>query len=148
MLAQFSITCVRVRQVHPDQMSTRRPRNGVPTRSRSPHTWVILEKMEARSDTQNARQADNEEPTSDTPFLLALSTLAVGMLALLAVLVLAGDRGLGGVLPLLAVPLLLILASGVILWYWGAAEAAAGEARDVAERAPTRPQPRQRRKAP
>ena len=108
---------------------------------------MILEKMKARSDTQNARHADNEEPTSDTPFLLALSTLAVGMLALLAVLVLAGDRGLGGVLPLLAVPLLLILASGVILWYWGAAEAAAGEARDVAERARTRPQPRQRRRA-
>jgi hypothetical protein len=81
------------------------------------------------------------------PFLLGLTTLSVGMLSLLVLLVLAGDRGLGGVLPLLAIPLLLILASGFILWNWGAAEAARGDAREAAEPAPTRPQPPPRRKA-
>jgi hypothetical protein len=92
----------------------------------------------ARSDLTKAKRPIGEEPTSDIPFVLGLSMLAFGMLALLAVLVLAGDRGLGGVLPLFALPLVLLAGSAVILGCWALAEAQVAAARAAAFRQASR----------
>ena len=76
------------------------------------------------------------EPTSDRAFLLVISTLGFGMLALLAVLVLAGDWGLVGVLPLFVFPLVLLVGSAGILLRWVLAEAKEAAARERAHAVP------------
>jgi hypothetical protein len=83
-----------------------------------------------RSDNPDARSSIRVEPASDRAFLLVISTLGFGMLALLAVLVLAGDRGLVGVLPLFVLPLVLLVGSAGILLRWVLAEAKQAAARE------------------
>jgi hypothetical protein len=62
-------------------------------------------------------------------FLLMLSGLAVGILALFAVLALAGVEKWTHVLPFVALPLALFFASALLLWHWATAEAQAAAAR-------------------
>jgi hypothetical protein len=84
-----------------------------------------------RSDGPSARRALDEEPTSDTGFLVGISTFGLGMLALLAVLAIAGELGLGGVLPFFVVPLVFLVGSALFLWRWAAAEAQAAALREA-----------------
>jgi hypothetical protein len=77
------------------------------------------------------RHTLDEEPTSDTGFLLGISTFGLGMLALLAVLAVAGELGLGGVLPFFVVPSVLLVGSALVLWRWAAAEAQAAALREA-----------------
>jgi hypothetical protein len=96
-----------------------------------------------RSDNPDARSSLCVEPTSDRAFLLVISTLGFGMLALLAVLVLAGDWGLVGVLPLFVLPLVLLVGSASILVRWVLAEAKQAAAREKVHPVPLRePTPR------
>lgn len=88
------------------------------------------------------------EPTSDSAFLLVISTLGFGMLALLAVLVLAGDWGLVGVLPLFVFPLVLLVGSAGILLHWVLAEAKEAAARERAHTVPVRESRLARSKSP
>jgi hypothetical protein len=83
------------------------------------------------SDGPSARRAFDEEPTSDTGFLVGISTFGLGMLALLSVLAIAGELGLGGVLPSFVVPLVLLVGSALVLWRWAAAEAQAAALREA-----------------
>jgi hypothetical protein len=89
-----------------------------------------------RSDNRDTRSSLRVEPTSDSAFLLVISTLGFGMLALLAVLVLAGDWGLVGVLPLFVFPLVLLVGSAGILVRWVLAEAKEAAARERAHAGP------------
>jgi hypothetical protein len=91
-----------------------------------------------RSDNRDTRSSLRVEPTSDSAFLLVISTLGFGMLTLLAVLVLAGDWGLVGVLPLFVFPLVLLVGSAGILLRWVLAEAKEAAAREEPTRCPFR----------
>ena len=101
-----------------------------------------------RSDNPDARSSLGVEPTSDSAFLLVISTLGFGMLALLAVLVLAGDWGFVGVLPLFVLPLVLLVGSAGILLRWVLAEAKQAAAREKVHPAPGREPTRRARKKP
>src|SRR5688572_22898753 len=83
-----------------------------------------------RSNPSASRPAD-KEPTSDNGLLVGFTTFGFGMLALLAVLAIAGELGLGGVLPFFVFPLVLLVGSFLILWRWGTAEAEAAALREA-----------------
>jgi uncharacterized membrane protein len=82
-----------------------------------------------------------EEPTSDGLFLLVFSGLAVGMLALFAVLALAGVEKWTHVLPFVALPLALFFVSALLLWHWATSEARAAAAREADLASKRRPGP-------
>ena len=73
----------------------------------------------------------------DIVFSLALFALGCGMLALLGVLALADAAGLAAILPFIALPAALFVASAVLAWRWGLREAEAAAVEEVVHRART-----------
>jgi hypothetical protein len=90
--------------------------------------------MKTPFDSRDGRGPVNQEPTSDHAFALAASTLAFGMLTLLAVLALADLVGLTHMLPLVALPLALLAASAFFVWRWATGEAKASAAQEIVHR--------------
>ncbi|MGH3039057.1 MAG: hypothetical protein ACRDLZ_06570 [Gaiellaceae bacterium] len=90
--------------------------------------------MKASSDTREARSRVEHEPTSDRAFALAASALALAMLTLFAVLALVDVVGLARILPFVALPPTLLVASALFLGRWATGEAKASAAREVAQR--------------
>jgi hypothetical protein len=94
------------------------------SRSKRTKSSGILEPMtKRRVDNEAVRGGSRNPVTSDS--LLFLATLAFGfaMLALLGVLALADVVGVARILPFLALPPALFIASAVLLWRWMSAEA-------------------------
>jgi hypothetical protein len=111
--------------------------NGVSARSTLTGSLAILdgEMTQTRSEHHpGSSRTRDEEPTSDKGFLVGFSTFAFGMLALFAVLAIAGELGLGGVLPFFVVPLALFVESFLIFWRWGTAEAETAALREARSR--------------
>jgi hypothetical protein len=90
--------------------------------------------MKTPFDQGDARGRVGQEPTSDNPFALAVSALALAMLTLFTVLILADVVGLIHILPLFALPLGLLVASAFLLWRWATGEAEASAAEEVVHR--------------
>ncbi len=90
--------------------------------------------MKTPLDERDASGRVNQEPTSDNAFALAASALAFAMLTLFAVLALAEVRGLTHILPFLALPPALLVASAFFLWRWATGEAKASATQEVAHR--------------
>jgi hypothetical protein len=83
---------------------------------------------------RDARGRVDQELASDNAFALAASTLALAMLALFAVLVLADVVGLTHILPYVALPPGLLVASAFFLWRWAKDEAETSTAQEVVHR--------------
>jgi hypothetical protein len=90
--------------------------------------------MKTRFYTRDARGRVNQGLTSEKAFALAASALALSMLTLFAVLTLADVVGLTRMLPFVALPPALLVASAFFLWRWATGEAEASAAQQVAHR--------------
>ena len=90
--------------------------------------------MNTPFDSRDRRGLGEQEHTSDNAFALAASTLAFAMLTLFAVLVLADVVGLTHILPFVALPPALLIASAFFLWRWATGEAEASAAQEIVHR--------------
>jgi glycerol-3-phosphate acyltransferase PlsY len=77
-------------------------------------------------DSDAARGGSAEAVTLDSLLFLATSAFGLAMLALLGVLALADVVGVASILPFLALPPVLFIASGVLLWRWTSGREHAG----------------------
>lgn len=84
--------------------------------------------------SRDARGRANQELTSERAFALAASALSLAMLTLFAVLALADVVGLARMLPFVALPPALLVASALFLWRWAMGEAEASAAQQIAHR--------------
>jgi hypothetical protein len=99
-----------------------------------------------RFDNLKAGPSVGKAPHQETALFLAALTFGLAMLSLLAVLALAGVVELTHLLPFYAAPLLLFIASALLLRRWGKGEAAVAAIEEVAHRA-ARPLPPTLRRA-
>jgi hypothetical protein len=73
-------------------------------------------------DNDAARGGSGDAVTPGSPLFLATLAFGLAMLALLGVLALADVVGIARILPFLALPPALFIASAVLLWRWMSAE--------------------------
>jgi hypothetical protein len=79
-----------------------------------------MEATKAKTRTAPAMPQPAVGPTVDGAFIAGFYALALGMLALLGVLAIAGT-GESRVLPFLALPIGLFIAASALFWRWGRA---------------------------
>jgi hypothetical protein len=99
-----------------------------------------------RFDNLKAGPSVGKAPHQETALFLVALTLGLAMLSLLAVLLLADIVELSHILPFFALPLVLFIATALLLRRWGKGEAEAAAIEEVAHRA-SRPPPPTRRRA-
>jgi hypothetical protein len=87
-----------------------------------------------RFDNLEAGPSVGKAPRQETALFLAALTFGSAMLSLLAVLALAGVVELTHLLPFYAVPLLLFIASALLLRRWGKGEAEAATIEELDHR--------------
>ena len=96
-------------------------------------------------DKLKAGRSVGKAPHQETALFVAVLTLGLAMLSLLAVLLLADIVELSHILPFFAIPLVLFIASAPLLRRWGKGEAEVAAIEEVAHRASRPPPPTLRR---
>ncbi len=125
------------RAVAPADRAGRRPESDV-TADRS-----AVERTQGENRTP-VRPPSDVGPTMDGSFIVGIYAGALGTLAALAVLAIAGANEAGRVLPFAAIPLGLFVVCGFFLWRWATAAGDPLDSPAVAdeEEAVRRPSPR------
>ena len=97
--------------------------------------------------SSDARRQVRNAPNTETALFLAILAMGLALLSLLAVVAFAAFVELDHILPLFALPLVLLVLSALFLRRWTAGEAAAKAVQNIGHRSSKGRPPRQVRKA-